>query len=256
MRRRGESRRMLGKAVTMAGAGSVAATGLLCLLAPDPAAAGAREDFRIWGNVTSIANLGRLDPRLDKWRWWMEGQGRWRDGGDALDQGLVRTGVGYALTDRASVWLGYAYIPTFPEARRTINEHRIWQQLTLTDSAPFGDLTSRSRLEQRFIQNIDPVEWRFREFIRFSRPIAEGSPFSFIVWDEVFVRLNATTPTVRAGFDQNRGFAGIGYSFDKHARLEVGYLNQLIQTFVQTRTRRATDLRMNHILSMSLFLNF
>ncbi|MBM3577776.1 MAG: DUF2490 domain-containing protein [Alphaproteobacteria bacterium] len=232
------------------------ALSLLCLLAPGPAAAGAQEDFRIWGNVTSIANLGSLDPRLDRWRWWMEGQGRWRDGGDALDQGLVRTGVGYALTDRASVWLGYAYVPTLPEARRTINEHRIWQQLTLTDFAPFGDLTSRSRLEQRFIQGIDPVEWRFREFVRFSRPIAEGSPFSFILWDEVFVRLNSTTPTVRTGFDQNRGFAGIGYSFDRHARLEVGYLNQLVQTFVQTRTRRATDLRMNHILSTSLFLNF
>jgi len=43
-----------------------------------------------------------------------------------------------------------------------------------------------------------------------------------------------------------RGFAGIGCSFDRHARLEVGYLNQLIQAFVRTRTVRRTDLRVNH----------
>jgi hypothetical protein len=238
------------------GAGLSAALWALRLLAPNPAAAGTVEDFRIWGNVTAITKLGVLDSRLERWRWWMEGQGRFRDAGDALDQGLVRTGLGYALSDRASVWLGYAHVATFPEARKTLGEHRIWQQLTLTDSAPFGDLTSRSRLEQRFIQDTNPVEWRFREFVRFSRPIAEGSPFSFVVWDEVFVRLNSTTPTVRAGFDQNRGFAGIGYSFDESARLEVGYLNQLIQTFARTKTTRRTDLRMNHILSMSLFLNF
>lgn len=39
------------------------------LLAASPAAAGTVEDFRIWGNVTAIAKLGSLDPRLDKWRW-------------------------------------------------------------------------------------------------------------------------------------------------------------------------------------------
>jgi hypothetical protein len=108
---------MVAKIPTMAGDRLLVALWLLCLLAANPAAAGTVEDFRIWGNVTAIAKLGSLDPRLDKWRWWMEGQGRFRDAGDALDQGLVRTGLGYALTDRASVWLGYAHIATFPEAR-------------------------------------------------------------------------------------------------------------------------------------------
>ena len=159
-------------------------------------------------------------------------------------------------TAPASGWATPISPPSRRRAHNTLGEHRIWQQVTLTDTAPFGDLTSRSRLEQRFIQGTNPVEWRFREFVRLSRPIAEGSPFSFVVWDEVFVRLNSTTPAVRAGFDQNRGFAGLGYSFDESARLEVGYLNQLIQTFARTRTTQRTDLRMNHILSMSLFLNF
>lgn len=220
------------------------------------AARAAEEDFRIWENVTTIVKGESIDPKLDKWRFWLEGQGRFRDNAGAIDQSLARSAIGYQLTDRASVWLGYGHIANYPRpGGRIQHEHRIWQQLLLTDSAPFGDLTSRTRLEQRFIQNVDPVEWRLREFVRFSRPIEKDSPFSFIVWNEVFLRLNSTTPSTRFGFDQNRAFAGIGYTFSKQARLEVGYMNQIIQTRSVTRATQKTSERMNHILSISMFLN-
>lgn len=76
------------------------------------------------------------------------------------------------------------------------------------------------------------------------------------IWIPASTLDQGLVPTMRASSIKNRGFARIGCSFDRHARLEVGYLNPLIQTFVQTRTGRRTDLRVNHILSMSLFLNF
>lgn len=215
----------------------------------------ADEDFRIWENVTAIARLGSIEPGLDKWRLWLEGQGRFRDEARTADQALARGGVGYQLTDRASFWLGYAHVATFPESARPQHENRIWQQMMLTDSAPFGDLTSRTRLEQRLIQNVDKVELRLREFVRVSHPLATGSPLSLVVWDEVFVRLNSATPSARFGFDQNRAFAGIAYSFSPQARVEIGYMNQLILTRQTTRSNATFDQRMNHIMSVSLFLN-
>ena len=215
----------------------------------------AQEDFRIWENITGIVNLGSVDKRLDKWRWWVEGQGRFRDSGRAADQGLARTGLGYQLTEKASIWLGFAYVGTYPQGRKNFDEYRIWQQLLLTDKTSFGDLTSRTRLEQRFIEDINPVEWRFREFVRFSRPIYEGSPISLVLWDEVFVRLNSTNAQNRFGFDQNRGFAGLGYTFSKQVRVEVGYMNQFILTRTVSRREQRFDQRMNHILSISMFLN-
>lgn len=234
---------------------AVASVSVLAFCAIGAPARGADEDFRIWENVTAIAKLGSIDPSLEKWRLWMESQGRFRDDARTADQALGRAGIGYALSDRLSLWLGYAHIATFPEGAETQHENRIWQQVLLTEKAPFGDLTSRTRLEQRFIQNVNPVEWRLREFMRFSHPLAEGSPLSLVLWDEVFVRLNSTTPSARFGFDQNRAFAGLGYTFSEKARVEIGYMNQIILSRVVSRQEQKFDQRMNHILSVSLFLN-
>ena len=102
---------------------------------------------------------------------------------------------------------------------------------------------------------MNPVEWRLREFLRFSHPLGDGSPLSLVLWDEVFVRLNSTTPSTRFGFDQNRAFAGLGYTFSEKARVEIGYMNQLILARVVSRQEQKFDQRMNHILSVSSFLN-
>jgi hypothetical protein len=234
---------------------AVSSVGLLGTLATLAPAAAVEEDFRIWENVTTIARLGSIDPSLEKWRLWLESQGRFREDGTTADQALGRAGVGYALSDKASLWLGYAHIATYPQDAKTQHENRIWQQILLTEHATFGDLTSRTRLEQRFIQNVAPVEWRLRQFMRFSHPLWENAPLSIVLWDEVFVRLNSTTPSTRFGFDQNRGFAGVGYRFSETARAEIGYMNQLIQSRVASRREQTFDHRINHILSVSMFLN-
>jgi hypothetical protein len=215
----------------------------------------AQEDFRIWENVTTVAKLGGLDPSLDKWRLWLESQGRFRDDGRIPDQALGRAGVGYALSDKVSLWLGYGHFATFRETAGAQHENRIWQQALLTEKTPLGDFSARTRLEQRFIQEVERVEWRARQLVRLSHPLGEGSPFSLIVWNEVFVRLNSTTPTARFGFDQNRGFVGLGYTFSEKARVEIGYMNQLILARTASRESQRFDRWMNHTLSISLYLN-
>ena len=107
----------------------------------------------------------------------------------------------------------------------------------------------RTRLEQRYLDEHAGLGWRLRQFVRASRALGPGSRWSAIAYDELFVNLNDTRWGVAGGLDQNRAFAGVGMQFAREARFEIGYLNQYV-------VRDGAADRMNHILSLGLFLNF
>ncbi|MCX8048282.1 MAG: DUF2490 domain-containing protein [Methylohalobius sp.] len=209
-----------------------------------------QEDFRLWSNVTAVTNLGRVDERLARWRLWTEVQNRWRDmAKDAdLDQLLVRLGLGYALTGQLTAWAGYGYIPTFTPADKVVNEHRLWQQLLWVESFGPWHFSSRTRLEERFIEGAKELLWRYRQFVRLSYPLSLDLPVSLVLWDEVFFHLNSASPAIQSGFDQNRAFLGIGWQPVPTTRIEAGYLNQFLDL--------PTLDRVNHIVSLNLFFNF
>jgi hypothetical protein len=157
-------------------------------------------------------------------------------------------GLGYALNENASLWLGYAFVPTMePFATQDFNEHRIWQQFLWTGKTFLGAFTSRSRFEQRFMNQPDTA-YRFRQMFKLSYPLSFAPDFSLVGSDELFVNVN-TTGTIYSGFEQNRVFTGLGYNFDEHIKAEIGYMNQYIR-----RVERAD--RMTHILSLNLLLNY
>jgi len=211
------------------------------------------EDFQTWGNLTATGTLSTINPKL---KWWLEGQGRFGNDTSRFSQGIIRPGVGYALNEKTTVWLGYAWIPTNrPFAGNSpFNEHRIWQQLLWANTYSFGTITSRTRMEQRFfdIQGSTDVAHRFRQMFKLSVPMPSVSPnMSFVVLDEIFVNLNDIDTGARAGYNQNRVFAGLAYKFNKVATGEIGYLNQ--------HFNRPDNLRpdqMQHILAVNLFLNY
>lgn len=216
------------------------------------------EDFEVWGNVTATGSLAPLNPSLKNFRFWLEGQGRFGNDASRFSQGIIRPGVGYAVNEKTTVWLGYAWIPTAqPFAlRHSFNENRIWQQVLWADNFSFGRVTSRTRLEQRFFDgnasgNSD-VAHRFRQFFKLAVPMPVISPdVSFVIANEVFVNLNNTDRGVFNGFDQNRIFAGVAYRFNKLATTEIGYMNQY---YNRPHSRRPDQ--MVHILGVNLFLNF
>ena len=211
--------------------------------APAPVSAQTIEDGRIWWNVTLQEKAETTSP----WRWYVEVQGRMRDGVDALDQLLVRPAVGYDLTTRSSVWIGYGYTPGFPASGDVLTENRAWQQYLWNRAVPNAQFTSRSRLEERAIEGNDGLAWRLRQQVRVTRrlPVAR---LSAIVWDEVFVHLNSTQRTA-SGLDQNRVFGGLGVALNPAARVEVGYMNQYLNSF------SGPD-RSHHILSGVLNITF
>jgi hypothetical protein len=224
------------------------------------------QDFGTWGAITSTGNFGFVNPdnpTLAKVKWWMEGQGRFADDSSKFSQAIVRPGIGYQVTDTISVWAGYAWTPTTtPYVGNTYDEHRAWQQLIWSDKFSWGRLTSRSRLEQRFVPDHigtaanpgDPspanseMANRYRHLLKAAVPLSFAPGFSYIIQSEAFFGLNDTDWVPRRGFDQNRFFTGLGYAFNKNISAEVGYMNQYI-------IRRGANY-MGHNLVVNLFMNF
>ena len=209
------------------------------------------QDFGAW---FAIAGQGRLTSAPDsRWRWWFDNHFRTFEDSDGFDTSIVRPGLGYDLGKGATIWLGYGWVHTDPPSGSNTDEHRIWQQLTWSTKLgerKLYDLFVRSRLEQRWLEGENDTGWRYRQFLRIVRPIAPRSRWTVRVWNELFLPMNDTDWGARAGFGQNRAFAGLGVALDAKRRvtLESGYLNQLIN-------RRGTD-AMNHIFSLSLLLSF
>jgi len=200
----------------------VACAVTLITLALAPALAGAQTvtDERVWLGLILQERSGTESP----WRWTMESLLRTRDGTSTLDVVSVRPVIGYDLTNRSSLWAGYAWSPSFPASGGTAIEQRLFQQFIWSGRVWRHTLTSRTRLEQRFIEGNSGVLVRFRQQVRVTRPLS-GTRMSLTIYDEFFIHLNSTRRASR-GIDQNRIFGGIGVAFSPTARLEAGYLNQ------------------------------
>lgn len=149
------------------------------------------------------------------------------DGIGDLEQLLIRTGIGYDLTENNNnVLLGYGFILSQPyvngEKKENI-EHRIFQQYITKQKFGRFYLQHRYRLEERFLQ--DDFRMRFRYLLGLNVPInnKEMLPKTFYgsVYNEIFLNLNSPT------FDRNRVYGALGYVINKNLRIEAGYMNQI-----------------------------
>ena len=69
------------------------------------------EDSGAWFHAVAEGSLKRVTPGLAKVRVWVEGQSGFDQGMDHWYTGLVRVSVGYSITNRLTVWIGYTYTP-------------------------------------------------------------------------------------------------------------------------------------------------
>lgn len=202
------------------------------------------EDGRIWLNLTMQGSLP-----VENLRWYAELQPRWREEGRDLDTILVRPAISYKLSDASSLWLGYGYIPTYSVTGGMRYENRLWQQYLHTFKPWQGvQFSSRTRLEERRMEDGDDTGYRLRQMVRAQHPFASYPKMGAVVWDEVFYNLNDTDWGAREAFDQNRAFVGLSYATSATSKVEAGYLNQYVNG--------ATSDRMNHVLSATFSVNF
>lgn len=166
-----------------------------------------------------------------KWNIHNEVQYRNYDAIGDLEQLLLRTGLGYNLSENNhNLLLGYGYIlsqnySADTQTKIDVNEHRIFQQFTSKQNVGSVSLTHRYRFEQRFVES--DFKMRLRYFLAFKVPISktESSPTKLYLsaYNEVFLNTESDV------FDRNRVYGGLGYQLNKNIRVEVGYMNQLFE---------------------------
>jgi hypothetical protein len=94
---------------------------------------------------------------------------------------LVRPGIGYALTEWSTVFVGYAHVTNYPPVGSLVQENRIWQQYQWSGPTPLGAFTTRSRLEERWQDNGNDTGLRFRELLKFNWPFWFHPTASFVL---------------------------------------------------------------------------
>ncbi len=177
------------------------------------------------------------------WLYWFDGHARSQDDASGLGVSIIRPALGYKVSDKLSLWAGYARVV----ARRAgpdTEEHRIWQQATYPVADLFGGkLSGRTRLEQRLIEGAGDTGHRIRQFWRWSRPI-QGTDWSWVLGNETFIAFNNTDFGQDSGYLQNR--ASLGFAWQAGGpRVEIGYLNNHID-------RPGAD-NTNHNITLALF---
>lgn len=180
-----------------------------------------------FGNWILYFGNKKIDP---KWNWHHEVQYRNYNALGDLEQLLLRTGLGYNLTENNNnLLLGYGYILSenytgTTDEKTEVNEHRIYQQFITRQQISRVGIQHRYRFEQRFVET--DFKLRFRYFLSLNVPLNKSELIDkalyFSAYNEIF--LNTETSV----FDRNRLYSGLGYKLNAALKFEIGYLNQFL----------------------------
>ena len=165
----------------------------------------------------------------ERWNWHNEIQYRSFDFIGDTEQLLLRTGIGYNLTEgNNNLLLGYGFIQSheyIPGASDKVKseEHRIFQQFINRHRAGRLHFQHRIRAEERLFP--DEIKFRGRYFISLNLPLNHSTITKNTVYlaayNEIF--LNAQDKI----FDRNRIYAGLGFGIHESIRLELGVMSQI-----------------------------
>lgn len=205
-------------------------------------------------------NTFRLDKKFSL---HFDAQLRSTDGWQQVNAILLRPGLNFHLNKTLTLTAGY----TLNLARRNVGslssllpEHRIWEQALFNHRVKKVFLSNRFRFEERFIPKAKAAgndletdgfnqAYRFRYFVRSLFPLVSGNTFAagpfLALQNEVFLNTGDKTAVNGKTFDQNRLYGAVGYRFRGKMDLEVGYMNQYINT--------RTSFTNNHILQLAVY---
>ncbi|VAW20374.1 hypothetical protein MNBD_BACTEROID04-1523 [hydrothermal vent metagenome] len=163
------------------------------------------------------------------------------------EQLLLRTGLNYHFSKRATVTAGYAYIPSYvyesEQKSPETEEHRIWQQFILTNKIGNVKFEHRYRIEQRWVNQDyrNRLRYRLMLFVPLNKPVIEEGSLFLGLYDEIFINTKETF------FDRNRLYGALGYQYNKATSLQVGMMHQQVNNtgkwYLQFALVFNTDLR-------------
>src|SRR5512137_676858 len=102
------------------------------------------QDAGSWMQIVGEGSLKVVDPSLEKARIWVEGQSRWDDNWNHWYQGMLRTAVGYSLSDRATIWAGYTWLPTQNVGKPYKSQQDVWPAFRYVMPTSLGTLSFRT----------------------------------------------------------------------------------------------------------------
>lgn len=165
----------------------------------------------------------------DRWNWHNEIQYRSYNFIGDTEQLLLRTGIGYNLSERNNnLLLGYGYIHSQPYLtnglqKAKVDEHRIFQQFINRHALGRVYIQHRLRAEERFLP--DGFKIRGRYFVSLNIPLNQSTvtknSLYVSAYNELFVNAQDNL------FDRNRVYAGLGYGFHRAIRVEAGMMSQI-----------------------------
>ena len=164
-----------------------------------------------------------------KWNWHNEVQYRNFNFAGDLEQLLLRTGIGYDLTENNNnVLLGYVFIRSEPydsEGNKfKTSEHRIFEQFITKQQFGRVNLQHRYRLEQRFVESDFSMRVRYHLSVNIplNKKLMEKDAVYASAYNEIFIK------TKEEHYDRNRVYGGLGYCLNKFIRVEAGYMTQFL----------------------------
>lgn len=213
-----------------------------------------------WTQVVAEGNLSGLDSSLGKVRAWVEGQGRFNNGNPNYNmnwyQSMARAALGYGITDRLTFWTGYTYLPTQNYDKPFIGEQDVWPALRYVIPTQIGTITLREMVEVRYAGGDTPGV-RPRTLVRLLHPFDFEPRLGLLVWDEAFFNAN-NVPSLQnlglSGFNQNRAFVGMAWTFNQNVRTEFGYMDLIVNT--SKPTDPVSHYKNLNAISASVFLSW
>lgn len=148
-----------------------------------------------------------------------------------VEQLLLRTGLNYHFSEKATVTAGYAYIPSYvyesEQNSPEVEEHRIWQQFILINKIGRVKFEHRYRVEQRWVNQDykNRLRYRLMLFVPLNKPTIEKGTLFLGIYDEIFIN------TKESFFDRNRLYGSLGYQINKNINVQTGMLHQQLSNY-------------------------
>ncbi|WP_184548690.1 DUF2490 domain-containing protein [Mucilaginibacter sp. FT3.2] len=175
-----------------------------------------------WG----IATVVLPGDSSHKWGGYSELQTRMNGVFTQFQYYEAKAGVSYDLDKNFTALLGtgtyHTYDYTDLGKGPTINEYRMWEQMTVNQFLYRLKFEHRYRVEQRWVNGDYRNRFRYRlnMFVPLNNTKIVAKTWFISVFDEVF--FNNKAPN----FERNRISAALGYQVDKSWIVQAGWINQ------------------------------
>ncbi|WAR45257.1 DUF2490 domain-containing protein [Methylomonas rapida] len=209
-----------------------------------------KDDWGMWLSNTYQTDFGG-SPYLA----FLELAPRTKNDNNDFSQVIVRPLVGYKVTQKLQLWLGYTWQGEYNDQTDfELATNDFMQQLQWIDNwTPQLNFQYRFRLEQRFFAHESDAGHRMRHRFRFVYTLPDSKAY-LIGIDELFVYFNSLNDSrmehsVQAGINQNRTYVGVGYKLTPQLNIDTGYQLQYVNNF-------GTPDLINHVWLTNVNVNF